>query len=293
MSTPETLIGSNVQLVTLPDVYFQVRSIVEDPDAGLGQLADVIAHDPGIAARFLRAANSPMFGFAARVDTVSRALTVLGMQQAHDIVLATAVARAFGGISSKIIDMQAFWRRSVFCAIVSRLIAERCDVLDSERLFVEGLLRDLGHLIMYLKIPGKARQAAERSRESGIPVHGAEREVLGFDYAQVGGALMAHWELPRSLQLAIRHHPAPSEAEEFLLETSILHLAAAVTDGEVSQGDLDVSVLAIDAEAWRVTQLSAAEVQAVYKEADEQLVEVVNAFFPRETSHSPPGRAAG
>lgn len=292
MSSPEQLIAGSVELLTLPEVYFQAKSVLEDPDAGLDHFANVIAYDPGLSARFLKLANSPVFGFVSRIETVSRAVAVMGMQQAYDIVLATAVARTFGGISTKIIDLQAFWRRSVYCAIVSRLLADRCDVLDSERLFVEGLLRDLGHLLLYLKKPGKVRQAVQKSQESGLPLSMVEREILGFDYAELGAALLGHWGLPPSLQVAVRYHPTPSAAPEFLLETSILHIAALVTDAAESQETPDLSALPIEASAWKVTGLAPEDVDAACREVSGQLAEVLNAFFPRGRAQSTPTKVA-
>jgi len=292
MSRVEQLVAGSVELVTLPDVYFRVRTVMEDPKAGLDALAEVIAYDPALSARFLRLANSPVFGLVSRVETVSRAVTVLGMQQTHDIVLATSVARVYGRVSSKIVDMEAFWMRSVYCAIAARMLAERCDVLDSERLFVEGLLRDLGHVLMYLKIPGTARRAFVKARDSGTSLHVAERELFGFDFAELGAALFASWGLPRSLQLAVRHHTEPRAAQEFMLETAILHIAAALTD-RAGEGEETPAALPVDPVVWRVTGLSAGHVDVVGREASGQLSEVLKAFFPQIQSRPAREKAVG
>lgn len=292
MSRVEELIAGNVELATLPDVYFRVRTVMEDPSAGLDALAGVIAYDPALSARFLRMANSPVFALVSRVETVSRAVTILGMQQTHDIVLATSVVRVLGGVSSNIVDMEVFWRCSVHCAIAARMLAERCDVLDSERLFVEGLLRDLGHVLMYLKVPGTSRQVFMKARGSGMPLYMAERELFGFDFAEVGAALLARWGLPRSLQLAVRHHTEPQAAQEFVLETAILHIAAALTDRS-GEGEESPAASPVDPVVWGITGLSPDDVDVVGREASGQLGEVLNAFFPQVQSQPTRQKAVG
>ena len=86
------LVTGNLRLTTLPDVYLKVKAVVDDPDAGVADMVQAIEHDPGITARLLRIANSAFFGFAAKVETVSRAVSLLGTQQIHDLVLATSLA---------------------------------------------------------------------------------------------------------------------------------------------------------------------------------------------------------
>ncbi len=279
MSSPQELVSGTEDLVSLPEVYFQVKALVQDPDAGAAELAEVISCDPGLSARFLRVANSAFFGMRGRVETVSRAVAIMGMQQVHDIVLATSVARAFSGIPSSLVDMEQFWRKSVYCAIVARMLAVRSDVLDSERLFVEGLLSDVGHLIMYLKVPGQVRQALSEARQEHRPLHLMERKFVGCDYAQVGGELMSAWGLPESLATAIRFHTEPAAAQEHQLETSLVHIATIATATVMDAGG--TPSIAADAAAWEVTGLSDADVDAVLEAADQELASVLDLFFSK------------
>ncbi len=279
MSSPEELVSGTESLVSMPEVYFRVRALVQDPDSGPADIADVISCDPGLSARFLRVANSAFFGLRGRVETVSRAVAVMGMQQVHDIVLATSVARAFSGVPSSLVDMEQFWRNSVYCAIVSRMLAVRCGVLDSERLFVEGLLRDVGHLVMYLKVPAQARRALMQAQQESCSLHQMERKVVGCDYAEVGGELMTVWGLPESLATAIRYHTEPSAIEERRLETSILHIAAGATAGLGKAGGIVPFV--VEPVAWETTGLSEADVDAVREGADQELSYVLDLFFPK------------
>lgn len=95
MASAEELVASTLKLVTLPAVYLRAKKVIDDPDSTLGDLAEVIGQDPAITVRLLRIANSAFFGFAARIDTVVRAVNILGMQQVHDLLLATSVSTTF------------------------------------------------------------------------------------------------------------------------------------------------------------------------------------------------------
>ena len=169
MSTIWEQVTAGAKLISLPDIYLRLRSVLDDPDFSMSEVADVISRDPGMTARLLRLVNSAYFGLAAKIETVTRATSLLGTQQVHDLVLATSVADTFEGMSSEVMDMQRFWRRSIHCGILSRQLANKCNVLDSERLFVAGLLRDIGHLVMYQTIPLQSQQAMEQSARTARP----------------------------------------------------------------------------------------------------------------------------
>ena len=187
MMTPAELVVDTVKLVSLPAVYLRARELMADANVPLRRVGEVIAADPGLTARLLRIANSAYFGFTARIETASRAVTILGTQQVHDLLLATSLANAFSDTDSDVLDMHAFWHDSVRCALAARLIAARCNVLDSERLFVEGLLHDIGHLVMFDKLPALTHEAMVQARHEGTPLHEVERELLGFDYSRGRG----------------------------------------------------------------------------------------------------------
>lgn len=149
-------VTENAKLISLPDVYLRLKSVIDDPGFAMNDIADVISQDPAMTARLLRLVNSAYFGFAAKIDTVNRAVGMLGSQQVHDLVLAASVAQRFEGMSNQVMDMERFWLRSVTRAIACRELAVMCNMLDGERVFVAGLLSDIGHLIMYQSVPDAA-----------------------------------------------------------------------------------------------------------------------------------------
>ena len=193
MSSVWDQIFSRAQLPSLPDVYLRLKEVLDDPDFCMADVAQVVGNDPAMTARLLRIVNSAYFGLATEIETVNRAVGLLGTQEVHDLVLAVSVAQSFAGMSNEVMNMQRYWKRSVRTAVAAKELASLCNVLDGERLFVGGLLRDIGHLFLYQYAPTKALQALELAKAQQAPLYKAERAVIGADYASVGAELMRQW----------------------------------------------------------------------------------------------------
>ncbi len=282
MATIWERVTAKAKLTSLPQVYLQLKEVLDRPDFAMADVADVISKDPGITARLLRLVNSPFFGFAAKIETVSRAVSMLGTQQVHDLVLATTVVERFQGMSTEVMDMATYWRRSIYCGVMARMLAYQCNVLDSERLFVCGLLRDIGHLIMYQSIPELSQQAIEKAAETGQSLFRVEQELFGLHYARVGGALMGLWGMPKSLQESTEFHIQPEKATEFPLETCIVHLASVLTEAaESPDEDPDAWLQRVDPFAWQGTDLSPQQCAASRDEAEKQVDKVLNLIYPQ------------
>jgi HD-like signal output (HDOD) protein len=159
MKTPEEIVENCATLVSLPEVYLQVKKVIDEPESTMTDLSAAISIDPGMTTIVLKLVNSAFYGMPRKVETISRAVGILGMQPLHDLVLAVSVTKAFSGLSQQVMNMSIFWANSFFSGLAARELARKCFLVDSERMFVEGLLRDLGHLLIYQYIPEQAEQA--------------------------------------------------------------------------------------------------------------------------------------
>ena len=121
----EELLDKVDTLLSLPDVFARVNDLIDDPKSSARDIAEVISHDPGLTARLLKVVNSAYYGLSAPVDTVAKAVTVVGMEDLHALILGTSTVEAFQRIPSDLMDMDSFWHRSVFCALAARELAGR------------------------------------------------------------------------------------------------------------------------------------------------------------------------
>lgn len=282
MSHPRatSLVTGVASLVSLPEVCIQVNSMVDDEHSSAADIARVISQDPGLTARLLKIANSTFYRFPSKIETVSRAVTIIGTRELRFLVLAASAVRSFDRISSDDIDMASFWRHSVYCGVIARILAGRCRVLHNERLFVAGLLHDVGRLVMLARIPDLVQVMRFRARQANEPMFEAERDVFDTDHGEVGAELMKLWRLPASLQTAAAYHHEPRRAPEYALEASLVHIANALAHlAERGSSNLQDTGL-VDPYAWELTRLDPSVVEPVLQEARAQFLETLLMFLP-------------
>ena len=120
--TPQQLVIELDQLVSLPDVCVKVNRLIDAPNYSALTLGDLIAQDSDLSARLLRVVNSAFFGMQAPVETISRAITVIGTEELRNLVMATTAARIFTGIPSDLVDMAEYWRYSITTGVIDQFI---------------------------------------------------------------------------------------------------------------------------------------------------------------------------
>ncbi len=268
------------KLISLPDVYLRLKSILDNPEFNMEDVAEVISKDPALTLRLLRLVNSPLYGFQGEIETVTRAVTLLGTQQIHDLVLATTIGQAFSGMSNSVMDMSRYWGQSVFCAVTCQHLATLHPKCDKETLFVAGLLHDIGHLIMYQIIPDLCQQAIIAAREGEQPLYKVERGIFGFDYAEVGAELMQQWSLPERLWETTRYHTEPGRSEKYRLETSMVHLGSLLTRSIEGKRDFNVGSLRAEPEAWKATGFTPGMCSAMHEDIENDARQVLVMISP-------------
>ncbi|MBS1173387.1 MAG: metal dependent phosphohydrolase [Proteobacteria bacterium] len=277
--TAATIAAEVRVLASPPGTYVRLRRVMKDPRSSVRDLVDAVSTDPSLTARLLRVANSAYFGGGRAVDTIERAVVVLGNRQIHDIVLATSVMSRFSRIPARLVDMNGFWRMSLFAAAASRLLADRCLIFDSERLFVAGLLAQIGQLVLYLRVPDAMTRVLEIAQGEDQPIHLVERELLGFDYAAVSGELFAAWKLPASLVGPIRCHTDPATAGDHVLEALVVGVAVGLAADAGRPTRLANPVRDLSAASLATLGLDAGDLRPLCQEAAELTREAATVFL--------------
>lgn len=265
-------------LVSPPHVYFRVLELIQASNSSAEDIAEVIRQDPSLTARLLKVVNSSFYNFSARIDTVSRAVAVVGTRSLQLLVTAVCALDTFGKIETNLVNMGTFWRHSFFAGLIARGLAKRCHVLHPERLFVAGLLHDIGSLVLYLRAPDVSKRLLVVADGDEQALHWAELKTLGFSHAELGGDLLKSWMLPETLYKAVRWHHNPRRAGVSCFDASIVHVA----DGLANRSrftafcEQPAEVIAIEAQAWETLSEKRGELdqEEVLKEATLQLAEI-------------------
>lgn len=280
MPSASELVQSCTSVFTLPEIYFRVRDVVDDPNSTMDDLADVLKLDPAISARLLRIVNSPLYGFPKQIDTISRAVNIVGMKAINDLVTATTVGRTFSGMPIQLMEVSTFWRKSVLCALLAGKIAKSCGLEDSERFFIVGLLRDIGHLVLYQTVPQRAQSALIEAGYLGASLAEVEQSNIGCDFAEVGAELIRSWGMPMQIEQAVRCQLSPNDAGEFIIHAAVVHLAGVVADHEELESSRRPVVLPFNPHAVTATRFVPANLPALLADARAQLHDTLALIHP-------------
>lgn len=273
--TPEEVVEGVVNLVSLPEVCIKVNEMVDDPNCSAMDIGNVIVGDPSLSARLLRIVNSSYYGFAAKVTTISRAVAIIGTQDLRNLILATSAVNVFNEIPNDLVNMETHWRHSVYTGIIAKLIAKRCRVLHNERLFISGLLHDIGKLVLYHRLPKLSRDAILVAQDHPEAIYDAERDIIGFTHAEVGAALAITWNLPDSIREVIAHHHDPLSSTEFALESCIVHIANALSMRVEFGTEIADAMACVEPKAWANVRVTPDDMEDILAESEPQFVEAL------------------
>jgi HD-like signal output (HDOD) protein len=267
-------------LVSPPDVCLRLFELIHAPTTGAKDIAAVVAVDPNLTTRLLRIANSSFYNFSRRIDTISRAVTVIGTAELYQLVLSVSAVKTFANIPNELVKMETFWRHSVYTGLLARALAIRANVLHPERLFVSGLMHDIGSLVLYHQRPETMRDILLVAEGDEDVLYQAEVEHFRLSHAGIAGYLMEQWQLPEELVDAVTWHHQPERAEKARMEAHVLYLASHLVN-ESDQGNFmgspraDVQIPEVFLE---VVGLSEDELFFAFEEAAEQFPATIQAL---------------
>jgi HD-like signal output (HDOD) protein len=274
------IMEKEVKLPEIPSIVFELNEIMADPMASSHDIAQVVTKSPSLAAVLLRIVNSSFYGFPSEIDSITRAVTIIGTREIGSLALGISIITMFEGIPKDLIEMFSFLRHSFACGIISRILAAQKMLPQTEQLFVSGLLHDIGRLIIYKYFPDHAKALLRRSLMSGRLLYQEEENYLGCRHTEVARYLIKKWKLPFVLENNIFYHHNPSAAHD-PERAAIVHVADLVANalGLGSSGERCVPPL--DLKAWDILELSPSCFEVVTRQAINQL-SAFETFFRRQ-----------
>jgi len=283
---PEDLLKGLVQVSSLPDVYTKINEAVNNPRSSMKGISDIISDDPGLTFRLLQLVNSAFYGFPSKIETVSRALFIVGTQQLRDLALATSIMSLFKGVPEDLVNMESFWRHSVACGLTAKILAtyRRCE-MNVERFFAAGIIHDIGRLVIYKKIPETAREMLLRCKTNRELLFLVERELIGFDHAELGRVLVQFWNLPPSFEEVVAYHHSPREARRYPAETAVVHIADIIAHAMQFGNSGEQYVPPMDERAWELIGIPTSVLSPTIDQLEREMKDVVQLLFGK-TEHA-------
>lgn len=215
---------------SLPQFVLETLKQLDNPKSSATTVAERLSKDEGLVVRVLRLANSAYYGPTHRITGVADAISFLGYKTVKSIVLAASVYKymdtAFTGYS---LDRGMLWKHSQAVGATSRFLSTKLKKGDPEEAYIGGMMHDLGKIVLNDYVRFGYSIILRLVEEDGVPFCDAERQVLGFDHAQVGGLVLEAWNLPESYAYITTYHhnpwDLPDEKSEYQSIVDIVHVA--------------------------------------------------------------------
>ncbi len=226
-----TLIAKLKSIPTLPAVALHVMDITANPNSSANDLMGVISTDVSLTTKILKIANSPFYGLTREISSLQHAVTVLGFKEIRNLVISSVAFESFKNLKQHgKFDINKFWRHSFYCALAAKNIAVDMKI-ESNELFVAGLVHDIGKLAIYVTFPTEFMMQLEIMGPLRIKYTSfeAEKDVFGMTHDEVGMKLLKKWMFPETLLTAVGYHHRPQEADKKSIFPIIVHIADILT----------------------------------------------------------------
>ena len=217
-------------LPTLPVVVDRIIAIASDESTSTEKLAEVIAYDQGMTNKLLKLANSVYYAQKNPVETIKRAISVIGFDEIIGIALGMSILSSVSAKTGLTLDMKALWIHGIGVATVSKELAKRTNPGIAGKIFIPALLHDMGKVIFSVYFKQAYLQARQFAMENKKPLYFSENAVLKVDHAVLSALLMKRWNFPASIIMPCRfHHNPESSPVQFRHQSLIINLADYLT----------------------------------------------------------------
>jgi putative nucleotidyltransferase with HDIG domain len=242
----QNIIMTTRDLPAMPQVASKVLEVSSDPNTSAQQLQQIISDDQAMTARILKIANSAMYSCSRKVKTLTEAIVMLGFNSIRSLVVTSAARNLYNTKNATTgLKERLLWEHSIGVAFACRLLVQERMPALAEEAFLAGLMHDIGKLVLNLRTPEQFDEIVQLVYNENRSFHLTEKEILGFDHAEVGSRLVNKWNLSPVLEDAIlnHHNPEAISVENPLL--SFLDLGNRVCHklgiGFVDEPDLDIN----------------------------------------------------
>jgi HD-like signal output (HDOD) protein len=274
---PARIVAHETELTSFPDIYFKLKEEAESPKASVRTLTDLVSRDMGLTAKLLKLANSPLYGLPESVESIERAIAIIGIQELSTLALGITAINYFHGIPPELVDMRRFWRHSISTGLIAKIIANAIGEMKNERFFIAGLLHDCGRLILFKKLPYASTEALLYARENFVPIVEAERTVFEFTHTDLSTELLANWQFPKHIAELINFHHNPQDGPDPRLN-AVVHVADIMANAVDIAADGMYVLPPFDEAAWNALGLPPSAVGRVMTAFETEVMETMRAF---------------
>lgn len=274
-----TIIAEAKDLPTTPRILPKLQAVLKDENSCMDDIIEVVKVDAPLTAQILRISNSALFGGVSPSQNLNEAVSRLGYQEIYKVVGAAVAKQSLSG-SLDVYNLASgeLWERSITSAVLMEATA-RALRIDTDMAYTAGLLHSIGKLVVnnyYLK--SGIELVKQEDEEKSFFGPDRERQLFGFDHAEVGAALLQNWEFTESIYSPIQVHLEPLIAPEHKSLACMIHLAAWSSPWLKADTDLAIRDFTSKEDVIGALGLSENDFRDILTETQESLEEVKNSL---------------
>ncbi len=204
---PQQVVAEFKDIPPMPNVMVKALNVIKNPTTGIAELGKIMQMDQAIATKTLILVNSAFYGFRQQITSINKALVVLGMMKAKNIIMSLALKQMMTAQGSR-----EMWEHSVRCAIAAETLAKEFKVINPDDAFVIGFLHDIGKILLNTKNPLKYSKVRYLAQQSNVDLVEVEDAQFGTNHCILGALISKKWQLPVILTNCIRYHHDPLQS---------------------------------------------------------------------------------
>ena len=203
------------KLPTFSTTVIRLSSVLNDPDATVGEFESIILPDLALTANLLRLANSAFFGLPRRIGSAREAITLLGMKRVFELgAMAAVEAVVPDRLPGYGIDAASYWCHSVAVAVLSERLSKNQKLVAPALTFTAGLMHDIGKLVISQFLTNEQAALHREMTDNNRSLVECEREMLGADHCAIGADIARAWNLPDEVARVAAAHHDPDEVNQ-------------------------------------------------------------------------------
>ncbi len=256
------------RLPSLPHVLVDMLHACQGNQASFQDLSQIISRDAAIAARVVSLANSSFYNRGTKINSLERALLVLGTDTIKTIVITASIQQFFSGLRPRQnLFLKQFWKRSLRCALIAKSFAILTSYPHPDEAYLTGLLHNIGELVLETNYSEDFDTLLELDSETERL--NEESRVFGVNHADVGAWLVGEWGLSEFTADAIKFHHAPAESiEDAHHLVKLIYLASLLSKAD------SLNSLTVFDEAEQLFELNASLVTEIVNKIDTEVVDI-------------------
>lgn len=216
----------SIKLPSMSEVAHALIQTLNDDDASVPQIRELIAKDPALSAKLLRLANSAQFGLPRGVGNLDDAISMVGMSKVRTLALGACLSESFPSLPD--LDRKEFWRSSMACAGYAQWLANRLGI-DGQMAWLTGMMLRLGELLIAQADPSTLQEIEKLPHLPGVRWQ-REQRLVGFTEGQITAELARRWNFPMQIVQALQRSADPITEQAFSRLGAIVHLAGLLAE---------------------------------------------------------------